>query len=90
MTGGGPAAGPERVIALSGGIGGAKLALGLKRVLAPGALAVIANTGDDFEHMGLTVSPDIDTLVYTLAGLANKAQAVAEQRERLMREKAEQ
>lgn len=62
------------VVALSGGIGGAKLALGLKRVLAPGALSVIANTGDDFEHLGLTVSPDIDTLVYTLAGLANARQ----------------
>lgn len=61
----------RKVVALSGGIGGAKLALGLKRVLAPGGLSVIANTGDDFEHMGLSVSPDIDTLVYTLAGLSN-------------------
>lgn len=58
-----------RVIALSGGIGGAKLALGLDRVLAPGALTIIANTGDDFRHLGLHVSPDIDTLLYTLAGL---------------------
>lgn len=65
------AAATPRVVALSGGIGGAKLALGLKRVLPAGALAIVANTGDDFEHMGLTVSPDIDTLVYTLAGLAN-------------------
>lgn len=62
----------RRVVALSGGIGGAKLALGLKRVLPPGALTVIANTGDDFEHMGLYVSPDIDTLVYTLSGLSNE------------------
>jgi LPPG:FO 2-phospho-L-lactate transferase len=62
------------VVALSGGIGGAKLALGLKRILAPGALSVIANTGDDFEHLGLTVSPDIDTLIYTLAGVANAEQ----------------
>jgi LPPG:FO 2-phospho-L-lactate transferase len=61
----------DRVVALSGGVGGAKLALGLSRVLAPGALTVIANTGDDFEHLGLHVSPDIDTLVYTLAGLDN-------------------
>ncbi len=57
-----------RVLALSGGIGGAKLALGLYRVLPPGALTVVANTGDDFEHLGLSISPDIDTLLYTLAG----------------------
>jgi LPPG:FO 2-phospho-L-lactate transferase len=61
----------DHVLALSGGIGGAKLALGLSRVLAPGALTVIANTGDDFEHLGLGISPDIDTLIYTLAGLDN-------------------
>lgn len=61
----------SRVIALSGGIGGAKLALGLARVLPPEELLVIANTGDDFDHLGLSISPDIDTLVYTLAGLAN-------------------
>jgi LPPG:FO 2-phospho-L-lactate transferase len=59
------------VLALSGGIGGAKLALGLYRILPPGALTVIANTGDDFEHLGLSVSPDIDTLLYTLAGIDN-------------------
>jgi LPPG:FO 2-phospho-L-lactate transferase len=59
------------VLALSGGIGGAKLALGLYRVLPPGALTVVANTGDDFEHLGLSVSPDLDTLLYTLAGLDN-------------------
>jgi len=62
---------PCRVLALSGGVGGAKLALGLSRILPPRALTVIANTGDDFEHLGLHVSPDIDTLVYTLGGLAN-------------------
>jgi LPPG:FO 2-phospho-L-lactate transferase len=60
-----------RVLALSGGIGGAKLALGLYRVLSPGSLTVVANTGDDFEHLGLSVSPDLDTLLYTLAGLDN-------------------
>jgi len=60
-----------RVVALSGGVGGAKLALGLSRVLAPGELMVVANTGDDFEHLGLAVSPDLDTLLYTLAGLDN-------------------
>lgn len=59
------------VLALSGGIGGAKLALGLYRILPPGSLTVIANTGDDFEHLGLSVSPDIDTLLYTLAGIDN-------------------
>jgi len=60
-----------KVVALSGGIGGAKLALGLQRVLPSGALTVVANTGDDFEHLGLHVSPDIDTLVYTLSGRSN-------------------
>jgi LPPG:FO 2-phospho-L-lactate transferase len=59
------------VLALSGGVGGAKLALGLSRILPPGQLTIVANTGDDFEHLGLAISPDIDTLVYTLAGLAN-------------------
>jgi LPPG:FO 2-phospho-L-lactate transferase len=61
----------QRVLALSGGVGGAKLALGLSRILAPGDLTIIANTGDDFEHLGLTISPDIDTLLYTLGGLDN-------------------
>lgn len=60
-----------QVLALSGGIGGAKLALGLARVLPPGALTVAANTGDDFEHLGLSISPDLDTLTYALAGLDN-------------------
>ena len=59
------------VVALSGGIGGAKLALGLSRILPRGSLTVVANTADDFEHLGLTISPDIDTLMYTLAGLDN-------------------
>jgi LPPG:FO 2-phospho-L-lactate transferase len=61
------------VLALSGGIGGAKLALGLYRVLPPGKLTIVANTGDDFEHLGLLISPDLDTLLYTLAGLDNPA-----------------
>lgn len=61
----------KKMVALSGGIGGAKLALGLKRILAQDSLTIIANTADDFEHMGLYVSPDIDTLVYTLAGINN-------------------
>ncbi|MBM0108149.1 2-phospho-L-lactate transferase [Steroidobacter sp. S1-65] len=60
-----------QVVALSGGIGGAKLALGLQHILPPGELTVAVNTGDDFEHLGLSISPDIDTVLYTLAGLAN-------------------
>src|SRR6188768_3896939 len=59
------------VLALSGGVGGAKLALGLYRVLPPDTLTVIANTGDDFEHLGLQISPDLDTLLYTLSGQDN-------------------
>ena len=57
------------VLALCGGIGGAKLALGLYRTLEPGQLTIAVNTGDDFTHLGLHVSPDIDTVAYTLAGL---------------------
>jgi LPPG:FO 2-phospho-L-lactate transferase len=60
-----------RVVALSGGIGGAKLALGLYRMLAPDGLMVVCNTGDDFEHLGLSISPDLDSVLYTLAGIAN-------------------
>ena len=59
------------IVALSGGIGGAKLALGLARALPLEQLVVVANVGDDFEHLGLAISPDIDTLTYTLAGLDN-------------------
>ena len=59
------------VVALSGGIGGAKLALGLDRELRAGALTVVCNTGDDFEHLGLLICPDLDTVTYTLAGLAD-------------------
>ena len=59
------------VVALSGGVGGAKLALGLSRVLPADELLVVANTGDDFEHLGLSISPDVDTLTYVLAGLDN-------------------
>ncbi|HYB11268.1 MAG TPA: 2-phospho-L-lactate transferase [Alphaproteobacteria bacterium] len=60
-----------KVLALCGGVGGAKLALGLHRILPPESLAIVANTGDDFEHLGLHVSPDLDTVLYTLAGLNN-------------------
>ena len=59
------------VVALAGGVGGAKLADGLARCLPPANLTVIVNTGDDFEHWGLKISPDLDTVCYTLAGLAN-------------------
>ncbi|MGE3876769.1 MAG: 2-phospho-L-lactate transferase CofD family protein, partial [Parvibaculaceae bacterium] len=59
-----------RVLALAGGVGGAKLASGLSHLLGE-RLTVLVNTGDDFEHMGLHVSPDIDTVMYTLAGIAN-------------------
>jgi LPPG:FO 2-phospho-L-lactate transferase len=58
-----------KVAALSGGVGGAKLAFGLNHIIGSEALTLIANTGDDFVHHGLPVSPDIDTLIYTLAGL---------------------
>lgn len=62
------------VLALSGGVGGAKLALGLERVLPSGALAVLVNTGDDFTHLGLRICPDLDTLLYTLGGVVHAAQ----------------
>ena len=60
------------VLALSGGVGGAKLALGLAHLLPPENLTVVANTGDDFTHLGLRVCPDIDTVIYTLSDLADK------------------
>ena len=59
------------VVVLSGGVGGAKLVLGLSRTLPAGILTVVANTGDDFVHLGLSISPDLDTLTYVLAGLDN-------------------
>lgn len=63
-----------KYVAFSGGVGGAKLVLGLARVLAPEDLLIVGNTGDDFEHLGMTICPDLDTLMYTLAGRANNAQ----------------
>lgn len=60
-----------KIVALAGGVGGAKLAHGLAQILPPENLTIIVNTGDDFEHYGLYVSPDLDTVCYTLAGLAN-------------------
>jgi LPPG:FO 2-phospho-L-lactate transferase len=65
------AKGVARYVVLSGGVGGAKFALGLSRVLGPGQLSIIANTSDDFRHLGLAISPDLDTLMYTLAGMVN-------------------
>jgi len=60
-----------KVVALAGGVGGAKLADGLAQILAPDDFTVVVNTADDFEHLGLHISPDLDTVVYTLAGLSN-------------------
>lgn len=60
------------VIALCGGVGGAKLAFGLTRILSPDNLTLVVNTGDDFVHLGLHVSPDIDTVAYTLTGLSDR------------------
>jgi len=60
-----------RVVLLAGGVGGAKLAHGLAMALPPEDLSVVVNTGDDFEHLGLRISPDLDTVIYTLAGVAN-------------------
>jgi len=63
-----------RVILLCGGVGGAKLALGLDRLLSPGDLTIIVNTGDDFDHLGLRICPDLDTVLYTLAGVVHPEQ----------------
>jgi len=67
-----PAGGDLRIVALAGGVGGAKLVQGLAHLLPPSQLRVIVNTGDDFEHLGLTICPDLDTVMYTLAGIANR------------------
>lgn len=61
----------KHILAISGGVGGAKLALGLAAVLESGQLTIVANTGDDFEHLGLHIAPDLDTVMYTLAGISN-------------------
>ena len=62
------------ILALAGGVGGAKLARGLADVLDADELMVVVNTGDDFEHLGMHISPDLDTVVYTLAGLNDPVQ----------------
>jgi len=62
-----------KVVALAGGVGGAKLAHGLAQILPPERLTIVVNTGDDFEHLGLTICPDIDTVLYNLAEVNNPA-----------------
>jgi LPPG:FO 2-phospho-L-lactate transferase len=64
----------DGIVALAGGVGGSKLLVGLSRSLPPDRLTIITNTGDDFEHLGLYVCPDTDTVIYTLAGLADPVQ----------------
>lgn len=60
-----------KILALAGGVGGAKLVRGLASVLPPKDLIVVVNTGDDFSYLGLSISPDLDTVMYTLAGINN-------------------
>ncbi len=62
----------DKVIALSGGVGGAKLVLGLAHVVPATELLVVANTGDDFDHLGLRICPDIDSILYALSGLSDQ------------------
>jgi len=62
------------ILALAGGVGGARLARGLAAILPPERLSIIVNVGDDFEHLGLLICPDLDTMCYTLAGVNNAAQ----------------
>ncbi|MGR9092001.1 MAG: 2-phospho-L-lactate transferase [Gammaproteobacteria bacterium] len=62
---------PRTYLAITGGVGGAKLCLGLARILSAGEVTFVVNTGDDFEHLGLHIAPDLDTLTYTLSGLSN-------------------
>ncbi|MDT8306062.1 MAG: 2-phospho-L-lactate transferase CofD family protein, partial [Anaerolineae bacterium] len=65
-----PASGSHRkVVVLAGGVGGARMADGFSHCLPAENLTVVVNTGDDFQHMGLTVCPDLDTVTYTLAGV---------------------
>jgi len=61
----------KKIVVLVGGVGGAKLALGLSHIVSPENLTLIVNTGDDFRHLGLKISPDLDTVMYTLAGVVN-------------------
>jgi len=61
----------SHVVALCGGVGGAKLAHGLGMALQPAELTIIVNTGDDFQHLGLSIAPDLDSVIYALAGLSD-------------------
>jgi LPPG:FO 2-phospho-L-lactate transferase len=61
------------IVALAGGVGGARLAVGLAALLPPHRLAFVVNTGDDFEHLGFTICPDLDTVMYTLAGVNDRS-----------------
>ena len=60
-----------KITALAGGVGGAKLANGLSKLLTPDELSIVVNTGDDFEYSGLYICPDLDTVTYTLAGISD-------------------
>ena len=60
-----------KILAITGGVGGAKLALGLSKILNPDELLFLVNTGDDFQHLGLEISPDLDSLLYALSGKNN-------------------
>jgi LPPG:FO 2-phospho-L-lactate transferase len=60
-----------QVVCLAGGVGGAKLAEGLAQIVPAAQLTIIVNTGDDFQHLGLQICPDLDTVIYRLAGIAN-------------------
>ncbi len=61
-----------KYVVLTGGVGGAKLCQGLAQILEPSQVLFVVNTGDDFQHLGLHISPDIDSLSYALAGLSSK------------------
>ena len=65
--------GQQNVVLFVGGVGGAKLALGLLRAMNPAHLTIVVNVGDDFRYYGLTICPDIDTMLYTLSGRVNTA-----------------
>ena len=77
---------PPSTIAISGGVGGSKLALGLANSITPEKLMIVANIGDDFKHFGLHISPDIDTLMYTLSGKSdtNRGWGIANETWRVM------
>ncbi len=62
------------ILALTGGVGGAKLCFGLAQAIPDPRLKIVVNTADDFVHLGLPISPDIDTLLYTLSGRSNESQ----------------